>query len=71
MSLSAHSRPWCVAQHAGFGLRGLEWPLLPVWHETFADAANGSCPPFIRDRLGAAFAKIMSALGWEPTFLRF
>ena len=29
-----------------FGLRGFEWPLLPVLHEIFAEAANGSSPPF-------------------------
>jgi hypothetical protein len=40
MALSALSGPLCAAQHVGFGLLGLEWPLLPVWYETFAYAAK-------------------------------
>mgnify|MGYP007124655682 CR=1 FL=1 len=64
MPLSAQSRPWCVAQHVGFGLIGLEWPLLPVWHGTFADAAKVRNPPKVPVGFSAATAKAMSALGW-------
>ncbi len=44
-TLSAHSGPWCAAQHGGFGLLRLEWPLLQFWHRTFADAAKVRFPP--------------------------
>ncbi len=31
----------------GFDLLGLEWPLLPVWHGIFADAAKVRFPPVV------------------------
>ncbi len=33
----------------GFDLLGLEWPLLPVWHGIFADAAKVRFPPEVQD----------------------
>ena len=31
----------------GVARPGLEWPLLPVWHGTFADAAKVCSPPIL------------------------